>query len=96
MVGISFIIHFVCQTLYFLIYVPGYSDSVAWYERYRINKGMRPWENIKEWPATKKRLFYYLGINYFIIYPAMIILSTKISGIKVRFEHLPSTYLILH
>lgn len=33
----------------------------------------------------KKRLIYYLGLNYVLIYPLAIIISTKVSGIKVRF-----------
>jgi len=57
------------------------------YEKYRINKGTkRPWENNPKWPILKSRLFYYLGLNYFIVYPAMIYISNRLGGIKERFE----------
>lgn len=86
MLSISFFIHFLFQSLYFLIYAPGYANAINSYDKYRINHGVkRAWEDNPDWPKTKRRLFYYLGINYIIVYPAMIILSTAISGIKVRF-----------
>lgn len=86
-VAISFCIHFVFQALYFLIYAPGYSNLIKAYDEYRINKGVvRPWEgDQKSWSKTRNRLFYYLGINYLVIYPAMIVLSVKVSGVNVRF-----------
>lgn len=91
-VGISCIIHFSLQFLYFLIYVPGYIGRAS-YEKYRINKGVaRPWENNPKWPETKRKLFLYLGINYCLIYPGLIIGSTKLNGIKLRFEGVPSMY----
>ena len=89
--GISFCIHFVCQFAYFLIYVPGYAGIMPWYEKYRINKGIkRHWEDEKEWPERKRRLFSYLAMNYLVVYPAMIFVSTYVSGIKVRFDELPT------
>ena len=78
-----------------MLYVPGYSNLSKFYEKYRINKGViRPWE-VKDdsWPAKKYKLFTYLGINYCLVYPLLIIVSTKISGIKVRFEDFPTVYL---
>ena len=89
--GISFCLHFVCQFADFLIYLPGYTGKFPWYEKYRINKGAkRHWEDEKEWPGMRKRLAYYLGLNYLVCYPVMIFLSVKVSGIKVRFEDLPT------
>ena len=76
-----------------MLYLPGYSHLLSFYEKYRINKGVsKPWEIKETWPAKKKKLFTILGINYFIIYPFMVIGSTMISGIKVRFEGFPPLY----
>ena len=87
----SFGIHLVCQILYFLLYAPGYGNLVKAYDKYRINKGVqRPWENEKTWPSTKKKLFLYLGINYLLVYPGLIYISNKLSGIKLRFTEPPS------
>ena len=84
-VGISCFIHFFCQFLYFCIYAPGYL-GLSWYSKFRNNPGgKRVWEDNPSWPKIRARLFTYLGINYCLIYPGMIIISTRLSGIKVRF-----------
>lgn len=91
--GISFTIHIVCQLGYFLLYLPGYADWVPAYEKFRINKGSRRhWENPGEWPRMKRRLIFFVGVNYLLVYPVMIFLSVKISGIKVRFSEFPTMY----
>ena len=90
--GISFCIHCICQFGYFLIYLPGYMDLIPGYEKFRINKGVkRHWEDQAVWPTMKKRLAFFVGVNYLLMYPALIFASVKISGIKVRFDELPTT-----
>lgn len=92
-VGISCCIHFVCQLLYFCIYLPGYLKAAPGYEKYRINKGVkRAWEDNPKWDSEKFRLISYLGVNYCLMYPGLITASTWLSGIKVRFDDLPTTY----
>lgn len=86
MVGISCIIHFSLQFLYFCIYAPGYFNIFDWYDKYRINKGVkRPWEDNPKWPSIRRKMIIYLGVNYCVMYPGIIIASTKLSGIRLRF-----------
>ena len=86
MVSTSFCIHVVCQIIYFVMYVPGYADLVPAYDKYRINQGVnRAWEGNPHWGKTRNKLLFYLGLNYLVIYPMMIVVSTYVSGIKVRF-----------
>lgn len=89
--GVSFSIHCLCQFGYFLIYLPGYTDAAKGYEKYRIDQGApRHWENPKKWPAMRRRLICYVGLNYLVTYPLMVFASVKVSGIKVRFDEFPS------
>lgn len=90
---ISCTIHFCFQIVCFFIYYPGYAGLSKSYEKYRINKGVKkPWK-YEEWPALRRRLFFYLGINYVVMYPLLISMSIKISGLKLRFHDFPSMYL---
>jgi hypothetical protein len=75
----------------FMVYAFGYANVFKWYEKYRINEGVqRAWENNPKWPQERLRLFYYLGLNYLLVYPGMLFLSMKLSGIRLRFESEPS------
>ena len=92
----SNLIHFICQFLDFLIYVPGYFYLSKVYDRYRINQGVsRPWELKDDWPAKKKKLFTILGINYCLIYPLLILASLKLGFLRLRFDNFPSVYFFL-
>lgn len=69
--------------------LPGYMNILPYYEKYKINKATKwPWHR-DNWGIMKRKLFYNLVINKFLVFPFFVFLSTII-GVKQRFHDFPT------
>jgi sterol desaturase/sphingolipid hydroxylase (fatty acid hydroxylase superfamily) len=85
----AFLWHFSFRIItFFLFYLPGYLGWSDYYAKYLINKkSTRPWER-KDWTEVRNKVFRYLFVNEFVIYP-VIVYGSNLRGIKLRFDSFP-------
>ena len=90
----ALIIHYAAVIWSFLLMLPGYMNILPYYEKYKINKATKwPWHR-DNWGVMKRKLFYNLIINKFLVFPFFVFLSTII-GVKQRFHDFPTSGEIL-
>jgi sterol desaturase/sphingolipid hydroxylase (fatty acid hydroxylase superfamily) len=83
--------YIVSTPLCFLIYAPGYFGAKI-YDKYQIEPSRKwPWK-LPNWDYMKKRTFWNLILNNFVVFPLYIYLGLSLFGSKLIYEGFPTTY----